>query len=79
MTDRSSAEAVGGILGQPAALRAEPTRTGEMIEGHYRHEAALAAAFHDAAVVIEHGDRINAGLRLDARPFEREPIAVQAQ
>ena len=53
----------------PAAEAREPHRRGIVIERHHRPQPARAAALDDVAVMIEHGDREEARLGLDPRPF----------
>src|SRR5271169_333765 len=50
-----------------------------MMERHRRRDLVLVTACEDAAVVVEHGARELAGLRLDASPFDRETVTVEAE
>ena len=67
----------GGVL--PAAERREPAGRREVPEGHHRREPVLVARRQHAAVVVELGPRVDALLRLDARPLDREPERVEAE
>ena len=63
---------------RPTSGGGKPPRRGEMVERHHRRQPAGAAALDHRLVVIQHGDREQSGLRLDPRPFQAEPVAVQS-
>src|SRR5271156_731383 len=49
-----------------------------MMEGYDRRDLVFVAACEHAAVMVERGARELAGLGLDAGPFDREAIGVEA-
>src|SRR5690242_3522476 len=50
-----------------------------MVEGHHGSNAAFVARGQDAAVVIQGRNREMSAFRLNAGPFDREAIAVEAE
>ena len=63
----------------PAAERGEPGRVGEVVERDQRRDPANPASFEHGAVVSERGLIVPPHLGLDAAPFDREAIGVQAE
>ena len=50
-----------------------------MMKGYDRRDLVLVTACEHAAVMVECGARELAGLGLDARPFDREAVGVEAE
>ena len=67
------------VPGLETAAGREPARHGGVVVGDHRRQLAPPAGFQHAPVVGESGERDLARLRFDARPFDREPMAIEAQ
>ena len=52
---------------------------GEVMKGYDRRDLVLVTACEHAAVMVERGARELAGFGLDARPFDREAVGVEAE
>ena len=74
-----SREQFGGLLVFPSAVARDPSRRGEVMKGHDRRDLVLVTACEHAAVMVERGARELAGFGLDARPFDREAVGVEAE
>ncbi len=49
------------------------------MKGHDRRDLVIVTACEHAAVMVECGERELAGLGLDASPFDREAVTVEAE
>jgi hypothetical protein len=72
-------EVAGHVWVCPAAGVGDPRRQGEVLQRHDRFDAAFQAGVDHVLVVLQSGLVELSRPRLDAGPFNREAVGVQAQ
>src|SRR5208282_1076507 len=72
-------EPVRRFVSFPSSARSYPSRAGEMMHRDEWRDAVFVAGGENAAIVLDLGGREFAVFGFDSRPFDSEPVCVEAQ